>query len=139
MAFLNISNPIIITDKGLSELGLVNKLLDSLKKDNFSTTVFNEVQADPPEQNIFDAVSLFKKNNSDGVIGFGGGSSMLSSLSGRKSSRSSGNDLLQTQRSIRLKKTSSSLQDCLGTVLSTKMRRSRSGKRSCRKTWSSCR
>ena len=34
------------------------------------------VKPDPPEKNIFDAVSIVKKNKCDAVIGLGGGSSM---------------------------------------------------------------
>ena len=38
--------------------------------------VYNKVKADPPESNIFEAVNLYQNHKADGVIGFGGGSSM---------------------------------------------------------------
>ena len=73
---LNIKNPIIITDKGLSKLGYIENIETILNDKNIDVCVYNDVLADPPENNIFEAVKLFQNNNSDGVIGFGGGSSM---------------------------------------------------------------
>ncbi len=73
---LNIKKPIIISDKGLFDLGLVDKIKNILEKDNIKPCLFKDVLADPPEHNIFDAVKLFNDFNADGVIGFGGGSSM---------------------------------------------------------------
>ena len=73
---LNIKKPIIVTDQGLFQLGLVEKLEKILEKSNIQTCVYKDVLADPPEHNIFDAVNLFEDFGADGVIGFGGGSSM---------------------------------------------------------------
>ncbi len=73
---LNIKRPIIITDEGLYNLGFVEKIEKILKKNNISSSVYKKVLADPPENNIFEAVNLFKSFNADGVIGLGGGSPM---------------------------------------------------------------
>ena len=72
----NIKKPIIVTDKGLFDLGLVEKVEQSLKKDRIDACIYKGVLADPPESNIFDAVKLYNDFGADGVIGFGGGSSM---------------------------------------------------------------
>ena len=55
----NIKKPIIITDKGLFDLGLVEKVEQSLKKDRIDACIYKDVLADPPESNIFDAVKLY--------------------------------------------------------------------------------
>ena len=47
-----------------------------LKKDSIEVCIYKDVLADPPESNIFDAVKLYNDFGADGVIGFGGGSSM---------------------------------------------------------------
>ncbi len=73
---LNIKRPIIITDEGLYNLGFVEKIEKILKKKNISSCVYKKVLADPPENNIFEAVNLYKSFNADGVIGLGGGSPM---------------------------------------------------------------
>ncbi len=73
---LNIKRPLIITDSGLFSLGYVDLITKVLEKENIQSCLYKEVLADPPESNIFDAVKIFKSFLSDGVIGFGGGSSM---------------------------------------------------------------
>ena len=73
---LNIKKPLIITDQGLFKLGFVEEIEKSLSIKNISPCVYNKVKADPPESNIFEAVNLFQNHKADGVIGFGGGSSM---------------------------------------------------------------
>ena len=73
---LNIKKPLIVTDQGLFKLGFVEEIEKSLTKKNILPSVYNKVQADPPESNIFEAVDLYKNHKADGVIGFGGGSSM---------------------------------------------------------------
>ena len=73
---LNIKKPLIITDQGLFKLGFVEKIEKSLNIKNILPCVYNRVKADPPESNIFEAVNLYQNHKADGVIGFGGGSSM---------------------------------------------------------------
>ena len=73
---LNIKKPLIITDHGLFKLGFVEEIEKSLSIKNISPCVYNRVKADPPESNIFEAVNLYQNHKADGVIGFGGGSSM---------------------------------------------------------------
>jgi len=72
----NIKKPLIITDHGLFELGFVEEIKKSLTIKNILPCVYNRVKADPPESNIFEAVNLYQKHKADGVVGFGGGSSM---------------------------------------------------------------
>ena len=73
---LNIKKPLIITDQGLFKLGFVEEIEKNLSIKNISPCVYNRVKADPPESNIFEAVNLFQNHKADGVVGFGGGSSM---------------------------------------------------------------
>ena len=73
---LKILNPILITDQGIKKLGYIKIVENILAKTNTNLIVFDEVKADPPEKNIFDAVKITKRNKCDAVIGLGGGSSM---------------------------------------------------------------
>ena len=73
---LKILNPILITDQGIKKLGYIKNVENILAKTNTNLIVFDDVKADPPEKNIFDAVKIAKKNKCDAVIGLGGGSSM---------------------------------------------------------------
>ena len=73
---LKILNPILITDQGIKKLGYIKNVENILAKTNTNLVVFDDVKADPPEKNIFDAVKIAKRNKCDAVIGLGGGSSM---------------------------------------------------------------
>jgi alcohol dehydrogenase class IV len=73
---LGFSNPFIVTDKGILQHNLLEPALDSLKLAGLSYVIYSDVQADPPEDNVIAAVEFARQNGCDGVVGFGGGSSM---------------------------------------------------------------
>lgn len=79
---LNIMRPVIITDPGIVAIGLLEQLQTALKDASKShhnlanTPVFDQVQADPSEHTIQSAVDFAIAHRADGIIGFGGGSSM---------------------------------------------------------------
>lgn len=68
--------PILLTDKGLIDAGLVQPALESLKAAGLETLLFDDVAADPPAAKVKLAVDAARQHNADGVIGLGGGSSM---------------------------------------------------------------
>ena len=71
-----IDNVLVVTDKGLMSLNLLDPLFDELKKANISYTVFDNVQPNPTINNIEDARELYLANSCKGIIAFGGGSPM---------------------------------------------------------------
>lgn len=68
--------PVIISDKGIVGLGLLDPVFEVLASNSIEYALYDETQADPPTQNVFDAVEQAKLFNADSVIGFGGGSSL---------------------------------------------------------------
>ena len=66
----------IVTDKGIRNAGLIDDGVASLKAAGVEVTIFDEVVPDPLESNIYDGTKLCIDNGVDGIIGFGGGSSM---------------------------------------------------------------
>ena len=70
-----ISRPLICTDPGLVAIGMTDKIRNLLSNE-LSPTFYTETPANPTEQGVNDALELYKQNNCDGVVGFGGGSSM---------------------------------------------------------------
>tara|TARA_B100001063_G_scaffold79484_1_gene73977 strand:- start:365 stop:1495 length:1131 start_codon:yes stop_codon:yes gene_type:complete len=70
-----IENPLICTDPGLASIGMTKKI-KSLLSDGFSSAFYEETPGNPTEKAVNKALELYKLNNCDGVIGFGGGSSM---------------------------------------------------------------
>ena len=50
--------------------------MKSLKDANIDVTIYKDVVQDPTEQNVHDSTAQAIEHKVDGVIGFGGGSSM---------------------------------------------------------------
>lgn len=71
---LRISRLLIVTDQGIVQAGLLAKLTAVLDVGDVGYKIYDQVKADPPEQNLHEAVATGAGCN--GVIGFGGGSSM---------------------------------------------------------------
>src|SRR5690554_1916071 len=67
---------LIVTDAGIHRLGLLNNALDSLSQAGVATEVFPGVEADPSDRTVLRAAEMAKGDQTDLVIGFGGGSSM---------------------------------------------------------------
>jgi alcohol dehydrogenase class IV len=70
-----IKNPLICTDPGLSSIGMTDKVKNLISED-FSSSFYEETPANPTEKAVNEALELYKTNDCDGVVGFGGGSSM---------------------------------------------------------------
>ncbi|MFN4312329.1 MAG: iron-containing alcohol dehydrogenase [Ferrovibrio sp.] len=73
---LGITRAMLVTDPGVMKLGLPQAGLDSLKAAGIAVSIYDRTEADPPEKLVHEAVTAAKDFQADGVIGFGGGSSM---------------------------------------------------------------
>lgn len=73
---LGIGKPMLVTDPGLMQIGLVQPVLDALTAEGFSPVVFSEVREDPPEETVHSATDQARAAGVDGVVAVGGGSSM---------------------------------------------------------------
>jgi alcohol dehydrogenase len=67
---------LVVTDKGIVQAGLVEKVTDVLKDHNISYTVFDGVKAEPDASGIVEAVEIVERESCDVVVSVGGGSSM---------------------------------------------------------------
>lgn len=68
--------PIIITDPGIAKLGILNMLTDAFDKADVKYCVYDKTVANPTTDTVEEALAIYKENNCDCIIGFGGGSSM---------------------------------------------------------------
>ena len=75
-ATMGIQRALIVTDPGIIKFGLLEGAVANLKANNIELSIYSDVVADPPESVVMDAVSSAQAFGCDGVIGFGGGSSM---------------------------------------------------------------
>lgn len=67
---------LIVTDKPLVKLGLIEPLSAELQKSGVSSVVFDEVEPDPTELIVAAGTALAKQTSCDAVLAVGGGSSI---------------------------------------------------------------
>ena len=72
----NIKRPLLITDKGLSNLPITSRTLQLMKEAGLGDALFSNVDPNPNEKNLKSGITAFKEGNHDGVIAFGGGSGL---------------------------------------------------------------
>jgi len=67
---------LLVTDQGLRRLGMIDGALASLAAAGCSAAIFDDVAADPPEDNIQAGVAAAKAHGATGILAIGGGSPM---------------------------------------------------------------
>lgn len=72
----NINKVLVVTDKGLMNIHLLDPLFEELKKEDVEYVIFDGVQPNPTIPNIEDCRNVYLENNCQGIIAFGGGSPM---------------------------------------------------------------
>ena len=73
---LGMKRPLIVTDSGIVQAGLLARATQPLKAGNVDFVIFADVAANPPIAIVDAGAALYARERCDGVIGFGGGSSM---------------------------------------------------------------
>ena len=66
----------LVTDPGLVAAGLIDAPAAALRAAGLHVTVYDRVQADPPEHVVLEAAQAARDDRADCVIGLGGGSSL---------------------------------------------------------------
>ncbi|OIJ14002.1 alcohol dehydrogenase [Anaerobacillus arseniciselenatis] len=69
-----IDSVLIVTDKGITSLGLLNRLLEGLANVGVTYVVYDKTVPNPTIDTIEDALTFYKANNCKAIIAFGGGS-----------------------------------------------------------------
>lgn len=72
----NVKSVLIVTDKGLMGLHLLDPLFEEMEKAGVEYHVYDGVQPNPTIDNIEDAYKMYRDNHCEGFVAFGGGSSM---------------------------------------------------------------
>ena len=73
---LGIKKPLLVTDKDLAKTKMVEETLEINKRANLPTIIFSGLKGNPLGSQVKKGVEIFKNGNHDGVIAFGGGSSL---------------------------------------------------------------
>ncbi len=75
-AAAGIKKPLLVTDRGLADLPITASTLDLLDAAGLGRAVFSNVDPNPTEKNLDEALQIYKAGQHDGVIVFGGGSAI---------------------------------------------------------------
>ena len=73
---LGIKQPLLVTDPGLAKLPMISQATDQLDQAGLKATVFSDVKANPPGENVDTGLKVYQQGKHDGVIAFGGGSAL---------------------------------------------------------------
>ncbi|MBR2027762.1 MAG: iron-containing alcohol dehydrogenase [Oscillospiraceae bacterium] len=71
-----VKNVLVVTDNGLMKIGLPEPMFEAMKKEGVKFTVFSDIEPNPTSDNVEAGYKLFKENNCDGLVAFGGGAPM---------------------------------------------------------------
>jgi alcohol dehydrogenase class IV len=73
---LKVERMLIVTDAGLVQCGLAQRVAQALEKDGIQSHIFGEVQPNPTMTEVRRGAALWRAEKFDGLLALGGGSSM---------------------------------------------------------------
>jgi alcohol dehydrogenase class IV len=76
LAGRGLKKTLVVTDKGIVGAGLLEGVLESLKRNGIAYEVFDEVPPNPPTATVVKGVELFRAHGCDSLVAVGGGSAM---------------------------------------------------------------
>ncbi|MFA9396298.1 MAG: iron-containing alcohol dehydrogenase [Halodesulfovibrio sp.] len=66
--------PLLVTDKGITAVGMTQQIVDLLASEDMECVVFDETIPNPTDTNVHDGVDVYRKSGCDSLITLGGGS-----------------------------------------------------------------
>lgn len=67
---------LLVTDSGITKIGLYNDLVETIKKEDIEVAIYDETIPNPTILNIEHGLQRYKDFGASAIIGFGGGSSV---------------------------------------------------------------
>jgi alcohol dehydrogenase len=74
LGLLNAKKAMIITDKGVSGTGMINTAAGILKKEGIPFVIYDEIEANPKDNNVEACAEKAREEAADTLVAFGGGS-----------------------------------------------------------------
>ena len=73
---LGIQRLLLVTDKGVVNAGVIERIIRVLDASAIDYTIFDSVEANPTTTTVHDGAEIFRKDKCDGLLAVGGGSPM---------------------------------------------------------------
>ena len=71
-----LENVLVVTDNGLMKIGLPNPMFEAMEEEGVGYVVFSDIEPNPTSDNVEDGFKIYKENDCDGLVAFGGGAPM---------------------------------------------------------------
>ena len=71
---LGASLPLVVTDRGLSQLGVAAKVQRQLEEAGLKSALFDGAEPNPTDKNVHDGVRAYREAGCDAIVSLGGGS-----------------------------------------------------------------
>ena len=86
---LGMRRPLLVTDAGLAQTPMAQKVLSDLRAAGLGATLFSDIRPNPVGANLDTGVAAYRAGQHDGVVAFGGGSGidmgkLIAFMSGQK-------------------------------------------------------
>ncbi|HJV34688.1 iron-containing alcohol dehydrogenase [Geomonas sp.] len=72
---LGASKALLVTDKGISAMGMADKIKEQVEAAGVSVVIFDGAEPNPTDKNVHDGVKVYQEQKCDAIISLGGGSS----------------------------------------------------------------
>jgi alcohol dehydrogenase class IV len=72
----NLQRPLVVTDPTVANLAFFHKLIDSLKAEGLTPSVFHNIHKNPVKSDVLLGGDAYAENNCDSIVGIGGGAAM---------------------------------------------------------------
>ena len=76
VAQFGLNKVLIVTDRALFELGILDPILEQLEMSGMQYQLFTDVEPDPTFTVVESGLSAYRRSNCDSVMAIGGGSSI---------------------------------------------------------------
>lgn len=72
---LGVKKPLLVTDEGLHNLGISEKIAKIIRDAGLEVSIFPKVEPNPTDQNVEEGLTAFNSEGCDSIVTLGGGSS----------------------------------------------------------------
>lgn len=73
--FLKGTKALLVTDKGMADLGVADRMKQLLEADGVQCVIFSGAEPNPTDLNVRAGIKVYRENNCDMLVSLGGGSS----------------------------------------------------------------
>lgn len=71
---LNVTRPLLVCDQGIRDCGILKRGIESLGQAGANHSVYDGVASNPREENVLEALEIYREAKCDGLVALGGGS-----------------------------------------------------------------